>query len=156
MPDAASPVVAGFYHAGITVADLDRSLSYYRDLLGLSVLAERLACEDYILRLVDAPGGCLKIAHLRIPHSDALLELLEYQGVERQATGGRPRDPGQGHVCFFVSGLDELCERIRGRGLRIIAPPVTSTAGRNAGTRIVYTQDPDGYWVELMEEPQRV
>jgi lactoylglutathione lyase len=145
--------VVGAYHSGITVADLERSLDFYRDLLGLEVIAERLACEDYIQRLTDAAGGCLKLVHLRVPNSDYLIELLEYQGVERAAVGGRPRDPGQGHVCFIVSDLDALCQAIRDRGQRVIADPVTAIAGRNAGFRIVYAQDPDGFWVELMEPP---
>jgi lactoylglutathione lyase len=146
--------VVGAYHSGITVADLGRSLSFYRDLLGLEPVAERLACEEYIQQLTDAAGGCLKLAHLRVPGSDYLVELLEYQGVDRSAIGGRPRDPGQGHICFFVAGLDALVETLRQRGQRVIANPVTATVGRNAGARIVYAQDPDGFWVELMEQPR--
>ena len=88
-----------------------------------------------------------------MPDSDYLVELIEYQGIDRSPVGGRPRDPGQGHICFFVVGLDALCETIRQRGQRVIADPVTATAGRNAGMRIVYAQDPDGFWVELMEKP---
>jgi catechol 2,3-dioxygenase-like lactoylglutathione lyase family enzyme len=81
--------VVAAYHSGITVADLDRSLAFYRDLLGLEVIAERLACEEYIRRLTDAAGGCLKLTHLRVPGSEYLVELLEYQGVDRTAVGGR-------------------------------------------------------------------
>lgn len=145
--------VVGAYHSGITVEDLDRSLSFYRDLLGLEPVAERMACEEYIQRLTDAAGGCLKLAHLRVPGSGYLVELLEYQGVELTPVGGRPRDPGQGHICFFVDGLDALVQTIRQRGQRVIADPVTATAGRNAGARVVYAQDPDGFWVELMQAP---
>jgi catechol 2,3-dioxygenase-like lactoylglutathione lyase family enzyme len=148
--------VVGAYHSGITVADLDRSLGFYRDLLGLEVIAERLACEDYIQRLTDAAGGCIKLTHLRVSGSEYLVELLEYQQVERVPIGGRPRDPGQGHICSFVDGLDALCDEIRRRGQRVIADPVTAVVGRNAGARIVYAQDPDGFWVELMEAPAAV
>ena len=56
------------YHTGVTVSSLDRSLAFYRDLLGLEVVGTRTAHEPYIQRLVDAPGATLHIA---------LLELLE-------------------------------------------------------------------------------
>jgi glyoxylase I family protein len=147
-----SPVLRA-YHTGITVADLGRALGFYRDLLGLEVLAERVASEPYIQRLVDAPGGTLHLVHMRIPGTEHILELIEYRGVERRPAAGWPRDPGQGHICLFVEGLDDLCARLREAGISTIADPVTATAGRNAGTRIVYARDPDGFWVELMEEP---
>ena len=147
-------VLVGAYHTGVTVADLSRSLAFYRDLLGLEVLAERCAREAYIQQLVGAPGATLNIVHLRIPNTTHVLELIEYADVERSPVAGRPPDPGVGHICFYVADIEALYTQLRTAGVEIIAEPVTATAGRNAGARIAYARDPDGFWVELMEDPR--
>jgi catechol 2,3-dioxygenase-like lactoylglutathione lyase family enzyme len=81
----ADPSVLAVYHTGVTVSSLDRSLQFYRDLLGLEleVVGTRTARQPYIQRLVDAPGATLEIALLRAPGSPHLRELLEYVDVER-------------------------------------------------------------------------
>src|ERR671936_2301037 len=121
------------YHTGFTVARLERSLAFYRNLLGLEVVATRTAQEPYIQRLVGAPGATLRIAYLRVPGQTHLLELIEYVNVERTPIAGQPRDPGVGHVCFFVANLAELFGRLRAAGVQTQSEPVVATAGRNAG-----------------------
>src|SRR4051812_10350028 len=98
--EGAPLVLHDVHHTGFTVESIDRSLGFYRDLLGMEIVFERLACEDFVQKLVDAPGVALKILHLRIPGTTHILELLEYQQVERSALSGRPRDPGVAHICL--------------------------------------------------------
>ncbi|HLZ30290.1 MAG TPA: VOC family protein [Chloroflexota bacterium] len=152
----ADPSVLAVYHTGVTVSSLERSLQFYRDLLGLEVVGTRTAREPYIQRLVDAPGATLEIALLRVPGSPHFLELLEYVDVERAPAQARPRDPGAGHLCFFVRDLAGLCARLQAAGFVLLSEPQTATAGRNAGASIVYVRDPDSFWVELMEDPNYV
>ena len=142
------------YHTGVTVSSLDRSLAFYRDLLGFEIVGTRTAREPYIQRLVDAPGATLQIALLRVPGSPHLLELLEYVGVERREAAARPRDPAAAHLCLFVRDLAGLYSRLQAAGRAVLSEPQTATAGRNAGASIVYVRDPDGFWVELMEDPK--
>ena len=66
----------------------------------------------------------------------------------------RPCDPGAGHLCLYVEGIDELCDRIYKMGYRSRSEtPVDITAGPNAGARSAYLLDPDGYPIELFQRP---
>ena len=58
------------------------------------------------------------------------------------------------HVGFFVRDLAGLSARLKAAGCAALSEPQTATAGRNAGASIVYVRDPDGFWVELMEDPK--
>ena len=147
------PAVLAVYHTGVTVTNLERSLRFYRDLLGLEVVATRTAREPYILRLVDAPQATLEIALLRVPGGQHLVELLEYVNIERAPVTSRPRDPGTAHLCFYVRNLAGMYSRLMSAGIEALSEPLTATAGRNAGATIVYVRDPDGFWVELIDDP---
>ena len=149
--------VLGVHHGGITVSDMDASLAFYRDGLGLDVTLDAVRDAPYLHETLAVPFTALRYVLLRVPGSDggAIVELLEYQGAERMPAASRPQDPGNGHLCLQVEDAVALHARLRGLGCRSRSPEtVEITAGANAGGRIVYVADPDGYWVELLERPR--
>jgi len=147
--------VVGFFHCGISVADLDRSLGFYGDELGLEVLARRDATDDYLRRIHELPFTVVRMAFLGIPGSTTIIELLEYRGVDLNRPTYIPMDPATGHVCFLVDDVGALFDRLCARGYRARSPgPVEITAGPNRGSRAVYFEDPDGYPVEFIERPR--
>ena len=98
--------VAGIYHTGLSVSDLDRSIAFYRDLLGLELVAQWDSSQPYLRTVVGFPDGELRIALLRLPGEAGAaghhLELLEYR-VPRGARGDpRTCNPGNVHVAFRV------------------------------------------------------
>jgi catechol 2,3-dioxygenase-like lactoylglutathione lyase family enzyme len=144
--------IVGFFHAGVTVSDLDRSLAFYRDLLGMEVSMERVFTEPYIFEIVALQPAAMRIAYMKIPQSSVIVELSEFQGIERHPGSGRPCDPGTGHFCLYVRDIDALHARLTAHGVRSrSAAPVTITAGPNRGSKVVYVSDPDGYLVELFD-----
>ncbi len=149
--------ITGPRHAGITVSDLDRSLEFYRGLLGLELLWRRLYEEPEITRIVGVPDATgLEIAMLRVPGSEIDVELIQYQGCEPRSGSGPPSDYGTGHFCVFVTGIEALYEELRDRGVSFRSDgPVEMTAGANAGGKSLYSLDPDGYVFELHERPPR-
>jgi catechol 2,3-dioxygenase-like lactoylglutathione lyase family enzyme len=138
-------------HVGFTVSDLDRSLPFYRDLLGMEVLWERVYEEEYMRTLVGYPAVRLRCAYLHIPGSTAKLELLEYQNVPREPSKLRHADPGNAHLALSVPDLDGLCGRLKEAGVKFVSEPVVSTAGHYQGAKTVYVQDPDGISVQLVD-----
>jgi len=140
-----------FGHVGFQVADLDRSIAYYRDVIGLRLL-ERLTRDDAYLRVVVGyPEVTLDIAVLLEPASGALLELLQYHGTAGTPIDPATANPGTAHVCFQVDSVDAIHARALAAGFRSVNPPVTPTAGRWIGGRSVYLLDPDGIRVELVQ-----
>lgn len=142
------------HHMGLQVRDLDRSLAFYRDTLGFSVVFAWNPRAPYIEELVGAPGVDLHAAILRPPDSEVFLELLEYRGAQGPAVDTATRNPGTAHIAFFVDDLDSLYADLTARGVASVSPPVTPTIGPNKGGRAVYVIDPDGIRVELIESAQ--
>lgn len=145
-------MLQGIHHAGITVASLERALSFYRGVLGLEVFMQMERTDPSIGAIIGYPGAGLKIAFCGVPGDAARVELLEYMTPAGEPLRAETSQPGSGHVCFRVDGIDALHARLVEAGFppRSTAP-VTITEGANAGARALYVRDPDGYTVELFE-----
>ncbi|MDO7881563.1 VOC family protein [Salinibacterium soli] len=145
------PAVTGFFHAGVTVRDMEASLGFYRDGLGLDVHLDRVLDADYLRTVLALDFESIRAVYLTIP-GGGFVELLEYRGIERLSAASRPNDFGAGHLCLYVEGIDELVERLRAvGGSARSAGVVDITSGPNEGARSIYMRDPDGYPVELFE-----
>jgi lactoylglutathione lyase len=144
------------HHLGLTVRDLDRSLAFYRDLLGFHLVRSRTTDADYVGRQTGFPGVRLNVASLRVtPESTLSIELVEYvshTGVPAEPATNRA---GNSHFCLTVDDIHAAYESLRRRGVRFKTPPVPVTSGPNQGGFVVYLHDPDGYTVEFFQ-PARV
>lgn len=139
------------HHTGLQVRDLERSLAFYRDILGFELVFAWNPRAPYIAELVGYPDVDLHAAILRPPNSDVFLELLEYRGVERVPVDTRTANPGTAHTAYYVDDLDALYAELVARGVESVSSPVTPTIGPNEGGRAVYLIDPDGIRVELIQ-----
>lgn len=145
--------VTSFFHAGITVRDMDVSLRYYCEGLGLEQAFDKTLDGPYLREVLDLPLTTLRAVYLNIP-GGGFVELLEYRGLERLSAASRPCDFGAGHLCFYVEGIDEIVAKLRSMGYVARSDgPVDITSGPNAGARSIYGLDPDGYPVELFQRP---
>ena len=142
--------VCGFSHAGITVADLDRSIAFY-ELLGYEVIARWVRTEEYLRELVGYPTVEMHAAVLRHDRAGVFLELLEYRNIERNEIDPSNGNPGTAHICLFVEGFEALWERLKAAGVEAVSEPVSPTVGPNKGALAIYLIDPDGHRVELVE-----
>jgi catechol 2,3-dioxygenase-like lactoylglutathione lyase family enzyme len=144
------------HHTGFTVSDLDRSLHFYRDLLGLEVVAEQEKQGGYVAAIVGYPDAHVRMAHLRVPGADHVVELFQYLAPAGDAVGTiEPRNVGSPHLCFVMDDLPSLYERLRASGVdSFFSPPVEVDTGINAGGLALYLRDPDGIPVELFQPPR--
>lgn len=144
--------VVGLFHGGVTVSDLDRSVAFYRDVLGFEVAIRRDATEEYLREMHGQPFTMVRMAFLAIPNSDSMIELIEYQGVETRKPTYQPSDPSTGHLCFLVDDIHAVDARLRSAGCPgRSADPIEITAGPNKGGWAVYFADPDGYPIEFIQ-----
>ena len=145
--------VTGFFHGGVTVADMDRSLAFYRDGLALEIEFDRILDAPYLKAVLALPFQEIRCVYLRLP-GGGFVELLEYRGIERMSAASRPCDPGGGHLCLYVDDVAAVHRRLVGLGFPARSPDIVDiTAGPNAGARSCYVPDPDGYAVELFQRP---
>ena len=147
--------IVGTHHTCFQVADLERSLAFYRDLLGFELVWQRVNQEDYVRRIVGYPEADLHQAMLRFPASDHCLELIDYRGVARTPVDTSPPNPGTAHICLIVNGLREFFDKLTAAGVEAVGEPVRVTSGPNEGRLAVYMIDPDGFRLELIsQEPE--
>jgi lactoylglutathione lyase len=150
------PVATGpLHHAGVTVGDMERSLRFYRDLLALEVLSDERLTEPFVFAVAGIGAEAIRIAHLGVPgQGRAIIELLEYEGVQRHEAAARPSDPGNGHFCLVVRDIDAMHGRLVAAGYRTRSrAPVEIPTGPATGAKVLYATDPDGYHVEFFQPP---
>lgn len=146
--------VTGFFHAGVTVSDMNGALRFYRDTLGLKLDSLREIDEPYPLKIAGVPPGRVTIALLKVPGSDSLVELLEYRGVENRNASTPPSDYGTGHFCLWVDDIDAMHDRLHANGYETRSrEPVVIPVGPRKGGKASYAVDPDGYHIELFMPP---
>src|SRR6266567_4416359 len=104
--------VLGAHHTSFTVADLGRSIEFFRDRLGLEVIARRQVRDDYFAAIVGLPGAVVEAALLRVPGSSHHVELFEYLSPRGVAVEPRPCDSGSCHLSLLVDDLPALYERL--------------------------------------------
>ena len=140
--------IRSVHHAGIVVRDMNRSLPFYRDLLGLKVWADYKDESDYVCKVTDVPGARLWIVKLQSP-GGGMVELLQYLSHPQEAPPpSRSCDVGCNHIALEVEDIDALYEKLVAGGIRFHSPPLLSS---NGTAKVTYCRDPEGVIVELMQ-----
>jgi len=121
-------------HTMLRVGDLDRSVKFYTEVLGMK-----------LLRTTDRPDQKYSLAFVGYDDEAraSVLELTYNYGVDKYDLGN-----AYGHVALAVADAAKACEEVRRRGGK-----VTREAGPVKGgtTVIAFVEDPDGYKIELIE-----
>jgi len=146
--------VGNFAHI---VSDLDRSLGFYRDLLGLKVTNTiPFAPNEAVAKFGHTEGGQSRVAVLQVPGLAMGIELIEYKDIERKPQRPHFVDPGAANMAFRVRDLDGLFPKIE----KYPGVTVLTTGGKprtittpNGTLHAVFIQDPDGFVVEMLDAP---
>jgi catechol 2,3-dioxygenase-like lactoylglutathione lyase family enzyme len=142
------------HHTGYTISSLDRSVAFYRDFLGCDVIATHEKEGGYLAAIVGYPDAHVRMAHLRVPGGEHVIELFEYLAPDGHKTDVEPRNVGSSHLCFVVDDLPRLYDRLRESGVdSFVSPPIEVDTGINRGGFALYLKDPDGITVELFQPP---
>lgn len=138
-------------HMGICVSDLERSLRFYRDLLGCTEVG-RLELEGQPTATLNGWPD-VKVRAIYLERDGWRLELMEF-AVPGSIGPNTPRPMNQlglTHLSFRVSDLDAVCARIEAAGGGVLRE--TRLALPGAATRAIMAFDPDGLRLELIEAP---
>ncbi len=121
-----------FLHTSITVKDMEASLRFYTEILGLELERRRPIAENKA-----------EIAFVRDPDSGMRIELTHWDGKNEF-------DPGEqlDHLAFEVERLDEFLQRVRAGGVRVAKEPFRLAGGSG---RVAFILDPNDVWIELIE-----
>lgn len=138
-------------HVGLTVRDRERSVAFYRDLLGCKELFSQEKTGGYLAAIVGYPDASVKMAHLSDPAGRLVIELFEYVHPDLLDADLEPRRIGNAHLCFLVEDLDAVYSRLAAHDVDFFSPPIPVDTGANAGGAGLYLRDPDGITIELFQ-----
>ena len=149
------------WHFSFTVSDLERSVAFYCDLLGMRLVHRQEQANEYTARLVGYKDASLKVAQLTIDglpatRSGHLLELVEYVHPDCEPTDTAICRPGTAHLAFEVKATSTASMIAwLASGVRFKSPPNAITSGINQGGHTCYFLDPDDITLEMVEMPVR-
>jgi catechol 2,3-dioxygenase-like lactoylglutathione lyase family enzyme len=137
-------------HTGFTVTNIERSLAFWRDVLGFELSHRAHHTGDLASEVTAVPGAEISIAVLKgYGHK---IELLEYLApADRKRIDLRPCDVGSVHIALTVDNLEAVLSAIAASDWKPAGQPQTLTTSPNAGKRVAYVRDPDGTTIELMQ-----
>ncbi|HIF33871.1 MAG TPA: VOC family protein [Planctomycetaceae bacterium] len=141
------------HHVGLTVRDIERSIGFYRDELGMELIGRRPSVTaDYVAKQTGFPNVELNVASFRVsPASLQTLEVVQYMSDAGEASDPATNRAGTSHLCILIDDLQAGYDDLQSRGVRFKSAPVTITAGPNQGGLVVYLYDPDGYVLEFFQ-----
>jgi lactoylglutathione lyase len=148
------------WHFSFTVSDIEQSILFYRDVLGMELVHTQEQANAYTRRLVGYEDAHLKVAQLRIKvgppsRSGHMLELVEYVAPRGVKVDTRTKNTGTAHLAFEVDDIHAEYARMAGLGVRFRSEPVAIEAGINKGGFTCYFLDPDDITLEMMQPPVR-
>lgn len=117
-----------YLHTMVRVTDLEASLRFYRDALGLEVVRER-----------EYPQGRFTLVYLAAPGEQEAQVELTYNWDPETYTGGR----NFGHIAYEVTDIYAMCERLMQHGVTINRPPRDG--------RMAFVRSPDNISIELLQ-----
>ena len=117
-------------HTRMRVSDMDQTIAFYTDVLGLEVLDR-----------TTSPRGS-HLAFLKVPNSQELIELCSFP-----ASGAVQVQADLVHLAFEVEDMDQTMHELNAKSIPITDGPTTSSSG----SRFIFIDAPDGYEVELIQ-----
>ena len=143
------------HHVGLTVSDIERSIAFYRDILGMTLVRHRPRVDaDYVARQTGYSGVELSVASLETHEGGPSIELAQYLTRQGEALALTTNQPGSSHLCLIVTDLNACHAGLKTKGVEFTSEPISITAGPNNGGLVVYLSDPDGHTIELFQPPR--
>ncbi len=150
-------MIQGFFHVSFTVSNLEASVKWYTEVLGLQFVRGQEQHNEYTSKLVGYPDAHLKVAQLRVPGqtipiSRHHVELVEYVHPRGEDIPLDTNRTGVGHWAFIVDDIHAEFERLSALGVKFKSErPVSIEHGVNKGGYTIYFTDPDGITLELLQ-----
>jgi catechol 2,3-dioxygenase-like lactoylglutathione lyase family enzyme len=148
----ASDIVAGVGNFSHIVSNLDKSIEFYRDVLGMELTAPPapFSPNPAIMKLGNTIGAQSHIAVMKVPGAAIGLELIDYKDIDRKPAHPRFQDPGAGNFAILVKDIDVVAARLKKAGAHVLtaAGAPVDVQGREKG---FFVQDPDGFIVEVTQ-----
>lgn len=147
-------MISEIAHVGVTVSDIDRSIGFYRDTVGLEYLGRAVMQGESADRLFGTRDCCVDVAYLRRGRVECPpLELIHFRGTDAGNGTAELQRRSISEICFATDDIWSEYDRMRALGVEFISEPqpfdfTEEGFGRSLA---VYFRDPDGIIMELVQ-----
>ncbi|MYE91268.1 VOC family protein [Candidatus Poribacteria bacterium] len=140
-------------HVAVTVSDMDRSLAFYCDLLGLKEVERHRLEGETISKMAGKPDVIMEVVRLEAPETPGvLLDLQQYVTPEGEVSDAQLGDVAHAHFCFGVPDVWAAYKDLSEKGVEFVSEPVSFDLEWGI-VYVVFFKDPDGFILELMQVP---
>ena len=142
-------------HIGVSVTDLDRSVHFYRDILGLKYMGEIVMEGEETDKLFNHPNTKARIAYLNGSDkiNTAPVELIQFVGNKIKEEPSDLFKTSISEICFIVDDIDEVYNHLIKNNVECLSEPqyFDFTKYGFSKSKALYFKDPDGIILELMQ-----
>jgi catechol 2,3-dioxygenase-like lactoylglutathione lyase family enzyme len=138
-------MISAHNHTSFTVSNLDRSLEFYQNVIGMDFERRFEVQGPGVSTIVGFPDAHLKIAFVSL--GPFRLELIEYASPPGALVDMATNNVGSAHIAFSTADVDRAYEELKAKGVRFKGAPTRTRPDR---PRVAYFLDPDGYTLEIV------
>ena len=140
-------------HVAVTVSDMERSLAFYCDLLGLKEVERHRLEGETISKMAGKPDVIMEVVRLEAPETPGvMLDLQQYVTPEGKVSDAQLGDVAHAHFCFGVPDVWDAYKNLTAKGVEFVSEPVSFDLEWGI-VYVVFFKDPDGFILELMQVP---
>jgi catechol 2,3-dioxygenase-like lactoylglutathione lyase family enzyme len=147
-------MVKDYLHVGISVRDLNKSVKFYTEVMGMEEGLRVSHKGDTISRVVAVEDTEVDVCY--VTKGQHRLELIEYKNKDNAkliTTYQSQDDPGLVHIAFIVDDVEETYQTIKDLGYEFNSPPMVT---RENGPRIAFFRGPDNVIIELYQKADQI
>ena len=140
-------MVISYRHTGIIVKNMEESLYFYKDILGLEVVQNYSDGTDYINKITGITNADVHMIKLKAKDG-TIVEILEYRNHPTELMEQQIYNAGACHIAFQVKDANQTYNILKDKGITIISQPILSSEGI---AKVFFCLDPNNVRIELVE-----
>jgi catechol 2,3-dioxygenase-like lactoylglutathione lyase family enzyme len=144
-------MVKAFFHTGFVVKDLEASIKFYTEVIGLKLRGRSERTGEFAEKMLGFKGAHIRGAFLDLGDGGYFLELIQYMNPASGPNTMVRNNIGAAHLSFLVDNVDAFYAQTSKKGLRALNPPAALVQDGRLQRKAYYSQDPDGNWLEIVE-----
>lgn len=141
-------MITNINHVSFTVSNIEKSIIFYRDILGLKLLDISTRGVEFSEQVTGIKGADLKIAYFEV--NNCKVELIEYLAPKGQKIDTTTCNVGSAHICFNVDEFTSFVNNLRKNNVKFSGDICEIPAGPNKGKSVLYFEDNDSNSIELI------